>query len=521
MPAYGRTSLVNLTPATSRTFAVLAAMLLAVDLASAQGTPPSPASDAARVLEILGTPTTRSQSASLGLSLIRPDVRTVWNSALPFSLNDGSLWAGRGANVEVSAGVQHVAKFGSFRVELAAAPTIDYSQNKPFPFFTGADPTRSTFSSPWHIGTRSADLPLRFGNQRLLSVGPGRSRLAVARGDVSIGLTSEEAWWGPALRNSLVLSNNAGGVPRAFVRVVTSRWPRIGSIDAQLIAGRLTESLYFDTLTTNDLRALSGLRIEWSVGASRALRLGFARAVYSSIARRGNIADHALDAVTNWTRAEGDCTACADQITSFFGRWIFPEAGLEIYGEWGRTLLPRRLSEFLTDPHETQGFTVGGQWVVRTNTRGQLVRLQAEATNLEQSAIFGRVPGDFYTGARAPQGYTHRGQIVGAAIGPGSSSQFIGGDLLRANWRAGLFVGRIRWEDDAMFRQRIPSYFHHDVSIFSGIRGGVGTRRTDIDAELSVQRRLNYLFQNGIFNPGGRGTVRIQNVTVALRFSPK
>ena len=62
------------------------------------------------------------------IGLVAPEVNVVRNSALPFSLNDGSMWAGRGWNASIMAG--GFAQVGSVR--LIVAPTFVSEQNLPF-----------------------------------------------------------------------------------------------------------------------------------------------------------------------------------------------------------------------------------------------------------------------------------------------------------------------------------------------------------------------------------------------------
>ena len=151
-----------------------------------------------------------------------------------------------------------------------------------------------------------------------------------------------------------------------------------------------------------------------------------------------------------------------------------------------------------------------------------MLRLQSEITYLEQSLVFPDRPlADFYQGYASPQGYTQRGQSIGAATGPGSSSQWIAVDYMPREWQAGVFVGRIRWDNDALYRQGAATFLRHDVSVFSGIRGGLRTRFTDLQSEITFARRYNYLFQNGFANPGGFRTVDINNVTLTLSATPR
>ena len=124
------------------------------------------------------------------------------------------MWAGRGANALVRIGSGFSNKF----VTLIVAPRPTYSQNLGFETFPGTAPGRSAWSSPWHTGSQSADLPLRFGNQSWSLASPGQSSLAFHLDAVDAGVSSENQWWGPGVRNALLLSNQAEGVPHLFRR---------------------------------------------------------------------------------------------------------------------------------------------------------------------------------------------------------------------------------------------------------------------------------------------------------------
>jgi hypothetical protein len=210
-----------------------------------------------------------------------------------------------------------------------------------------------------------------------------------------------------------------------------------------------------------------------------------------------------------------------DQIMSLFWRWIFPQAGFEVYGEWARMDNPKTATELLVAGHHTGGYTLGFQWAQPKRAR-DFLRLQTEITYLEQSTVFpDRPPPDFYSGRATEHGYTQRGQPVGAAIGPGGSSQFVALDWLAPRWQAGWFVGRVRWNNDALYRKPGANFFQHDVTMLTGFRGARRMRFTDLSAELTFGYRLNYLFQWGDHNPGGFRTVDVRNLTLALVASPR
>ena len=166
-------------------------------------------------------------------------------------------------------------------------------------------------------------------------------------------------------------------------------------------------------------------------------------------------------------------------------------------------------------------FRSGLQWANPHRENGFL-RLQGEVTNLEQTQVLpNRPPPDYYTGRAAVQGFTQRGQVLGAAIGPGASSQFLAADWMARRWQVGAFAGRTRNENDALYRLPFVLNTQHDVTIYSGVRGGVELPHTDLSFELTVGRRLNYLFQSSYYLSSPVVATDVQNVTLGIILSPR
>lgn len=461
------------------------------------------------------------------VGILSPQIAVTWNSAIPYSMNDGAMWAGRGKSVKVSAGARAEWQTRYGRLRLDVAPQLLYSQNLPFQTIHDSVPGRSAYANPFHGPSvdASLDLPLRFGDRHLLRIDGGRSAIRFDFTRLSLGATTAEEWWGPGIRNALILSNNAAGIPRFFARTSRPLRSRFGSVEAELISGTLTKSAFFSD-QASDYRTVSGLRVEIHPAFDSTLTFGFARVVYAPI---GPFASpftltlaRSFDALFRWERIDA-VGQRSDQIASLFARWVFPVVGLEVYGEWARMGIPASFTELLTAPGYTGGWTAGFQWAQRKRNHAYL-RLQSELNYLEQSRVFpGRPTPDFYSGRASPQGYTQRGQIVGAAIGPGASSQWIALDWILPRWQAGTYVGRIRWENDAMYRQMVPTLFMHDVSVLGGLRGAWRGALTDVSVDLTYAYRYNYLFQNGFASPGRYPfrTVDVRNVTLSLAVTPR
>jgi hypothetical protein len=520
---------------------VLAALLVATFVspvrASCQVVPGTGSSigtlgaDRARVRQITGRvpDSVVTSDSNSRISPLYPTLRLVWNSALPSGGNDGALWAGRGLSGSVTGGATYRRGFEFGRLDVVLSPDFTFSANRSFFVFGGREPGRSAFSSPWHIGRSSADLPLRFGDVPLRAIGLGQSSVTLTMPRVTFGVSSANEWWGPAIRNTLLLSNNAAGVPRLFARTTRPLHTRFGDFEGRAMIGALTESPFFDYDQSNDTRSLSGLLVTYRPALDTGLTLGLSRLVMARATSNFGVVQHALDVVLRYEplRRESDTTDTGaslqrtDQLFSLFARWVVPASGFETYAEWSRMELPRSIREYLEVPQSTQGYTLGLQWVDPRATDG-FVRLQGEVTNLEQTQVLpNRPPPDYYTGRAAVQGFTQRGQVLGAAIGPGSSSQFLAADWMAKRWQAGVFLGRTRTENDALYRLPFPLNTQHDVTIYSGVRGGVMMPRTDVSWELTVGRRMNYLFQSDYYLSTPAVAVDVQNVTLSFLVSPR
>ena len=461
----------------------------------------------------------------ISASLVAPELRLVHNSALSYAPNEGSLWASRGPSTRILIG----GMFENAGLELTLAPEITWSRNQPFQVFPSTDPARHPYASPWHAPPHgSADLPLRPGAQPLLWLHPGQSSLALRWRGVRTGVGTENRWWGPGLGNALVLGADGPGFPHVFLETSAPLPTPLGDLEAAWIVGRLIASPWFVGSGEPRPRTVSGLALALEVVDG--LRLGGARLVV----REGAPAPlDALDPFVNWEPVwwmDGNGTVVepsTDQISSLYFQ-LAPAERVEFYGEWARVDLPHHLVELLETPQHSQGYTLGFQWRSEGTPSTRSVRVHAEVTNLEQTRV--RVdrplPPPFYTGRATFEGLTHKGRVLGAAIGPGAQSQHLGLDLLGPGtgpvpgWRAGLMLGRVRWENDTFSRLPMMTQFSHDTSLLLGFRAAGQASGIHAEGQVVYQKRFNYLFQNGINRPAGLRTVDVTNWTVGLTLRP-
>ncbi|HEU0299202.1 MAG TPA: capsule assembly Wzi family protein [Longimicrobium sp.] len=463
-----------------------------------------------------------AQRPSRGLRLLAPEVHLAWNSRIPFSLNDGAMWAGKGGSALLAAGV--VAEAGPLR--LVVAPEVAYAENRGFDPLLPVHWTpvqRATLRPDWQTGRNSIDLPFRQGERAWTRVYPGQSSLSLTAGPLRLGAATESQWWGPGMRNAILLSNQAAGVPHLFVQTARPARTPLGRVEAKWIAGSLRGSRWSGADSSSSARSLSGAVVVLHPAGLGGLAVGAARVVYAPASGHGDALSQGAHVFTRW-RGAGDSTAAApfEQMVSLFGRLVLPGEGAEVYGEWARYRLPGSLRDLAEAPEHTQGYTLGVQWL--RPARGGGVRLQGEHTYLEKSPTWRTRPiGSYYASAAVPEGYTHEGEVLGASVGPGGSGQWGALDWLRGDGRIGVFMGRIRWANDAYYDAPVSAqarYRGHDVSLFGGVRAGLTFAGVRADAEWAVGKRWNYLFQNYSTTWSNRDqAVNVVNHTLRLRLS--
>lgn len=501
----------------------------------------------ARLDELNGTapafPILRSTSSLLwsgtipsdGVRAIAPQLQLVRNSTIPYSRNDGGLWAGKGLSTRVSGGV--AIKRGFLRI--VVAPEFFATENDSFPPRAeniipspAVPPNRSSFSFPWYAnGPYSLDMPLRFGDKSRAQLRPGQSSILADLGSLSFGFSTENEWWGPGIDNALILSNNAPGFPHLLLRSSHPLQTLAGNVEFRWLAGGLTQSGFFDTATSNTGRSISAAVVSIRPRGLENLSIGLARSVIGTSTGWSEIPLRWLDVLHSTGHpnegAPYDSTLSPggrDQLYSMFARWVMPASGAEIYGEWGRLDFPRNLGDLLVQPNRGLAYTLGLQWTRQAFTPTGRFHIRMENTSLEQSlAQRNRFAGVWYTSRRVLQGFTNEGEVLGAAVGPGSSGQAIEFNYLSKRGYFGLEFGRTRYNEDVHQASPMLDYLRwcsHDVALAWRMHGAFSAPMGTVSIRSLSQNRLNAWFQSGHGCPRSDAMVDIRNTNFTVTFSP-
>ncbi|OYZ43683.1 MAG: hypothetical protein B7Y19_09490, partial [Sphingobacteriales bacterium 24-40-4] len=263
-------------------------------------------SNSGSLIDSLLNPVNQIYSSAYGKSkiLILPfSWQQRYNGHPSYSRNDGAMIPAKGFQSLVSAGF--FAKAGPLSVQI-----------RPEYVFAGNGTFREYRS---HLGT--ADLPVRFGNDHYSRLSWGQSSVRLNFDPVSVGLSNENLWWGPGKQNSILMSNTASGFKHLTLNTSRPIRTPIGSIETQIIAGRLEGSGFTDGLS-DDWRYLSGMVFSYQPRWAPGLFLGLTRSFQTySEDMDATFSDYLpfFQAFQKKNTDEDD--KIRDQLTSVFARW--------------------------------------------------------------------------------------------------------------------------------------------------------------------------------------------------------
>ncbi|MEX1211380.1 MAG: capsule assembly Wzi family protein [Balneolaceae bacterium] len=441
--------------------------------------------------------------------LWNPTFQLTTNSSHPHGENNAAAWYGKGMTTEWFAGGYLVSDY----LTLSLRPQLIWQQNNDFPAprFVPRNPDGESWYTTEGIGDR-LDAPFRFGPDPFWTLDPGHSSIRLHYGAFEVGYGTDPLWWGPAGRYPLTMSTNAPGFAHTFIGTrhpVSIPW--VGDLHVRWVGGKPAHSewyhpalseLSFDQLDrlgaggSLDLsgsefgygegvdRYLSGLHLTWTPTLLPDLSLGMIRMVHSPLPD-GNRTWGDIRAVLDpfqlqrlrKTQGEDNDRQVRYAVNSIYARWIWPESRFEIFGEFMRDDYAWDWRDFLMEPHHSSGYSFGFRKLFPSSL-ARWVRVHTELTNLTASYLsLVRPQGYRYTNPAVPQGHTHRGKILGAAIGPGSNSQFLHVEALTDWGRVGVFFRREA--DNNQFHYEYDQSLGRDASW-----GDYKRHRTDLTVGL-------------------------------------
>lgn len=352
---------------------------------------------------------------SVKLKLYGPEWFNSYNTKAPYGQNDGALWQGKGYNTSLTAG----ARLEAYGLELTFKPQVSWSQNREFDYMPGV--YGSEYSYFWK---GNIDLVQRYGDSSFWTFDWGDTEIRYSWNNFTAGFGFQSPWLGPAWLNPMLGSNNAGTYPKFDIGLRKTKiympytdW-YLGEIEGRAWLGYLTESDYFDNDSTNNHRQLTGFSVAYSPSILPELTLSINKI---SLARWDEKSAKYLNPLYDSNEVE-------DQKVSFGADLLFPAVGFEVYGEIG---VDDYNARGFANPFHTAIYTVGAKKELSFFRRFQKFNIRPEIifewSNFEMSQDFQLQWNymGYYSHSLIAQGYTQRGQILGAGSGYFGNSQYI------------------------------------------------------------------------------------------------
>jgi hypothetical protein len=355
-----------------------------------------------------------------------------FNSHHPFGWNDGAMIQAKGYQMLARPGVNM--QYGIFEAQIAPE----------FVFANNGNYATSQYGNP--------------NNKSYTKLFPGQSFIKAHYGAISVGVSTQNLWWGPCIYSSLLMSNNAPGFLHAFIGTRKPIKTPIGSIEFNLIGARLnsTSSIGYENNhlqprnINNDWRYLNAYVINWQPKWIKGLFLGMTRSLQQygeeSLNRPAGFASKYIPVLGLAVQKQnnfGDDTLGRDQLASFFLRWVLPKANAEFYIEYGKNDYGINFRDYINGPTHSSAYTVGFRKLI-PKTEAKYIQLETELTQLSQSPdALVRPAGNWYEHFQLFQGYTHQNQTMGVGAGFGANLQTFSATLVNGNLRNGFLVQRV------------------------------------------------------------------------------
>jgi hypothetical protein len=430
-------------------------------------------------------------------------VQSQYTSDHGYGWNDGAMIPAKGLETMFSAGIY--AQYGMLTIQLR--PEFVTAANKNFDNLNVNQ--NSTLDARYYDVYNNIDLPVQFGTGTYTKVYWGQSSIRLNYKSLSLGVSTENLWWGPGIRNSLLMSNTAPGFKHFTFNTTRPIQTPIGSFEGQFIIGQLENSGYapltpgrtyfnnpLSVAKPTDWRYLSGFVLSWQPKWVPGLFLGMTRSAQSYSKDLGSLGSY-LPFFSPFKSVSADAAINQrDTRSSLFTRWVWPEEQAEIYFEYGIDNNTNTVRNSLLQPNDGRAYIFGMRKMLPFNARGdEHIMISIEATQLAETS-YNKVLGlsSWYVNPYIRQGYTNLGQELGAGIGPGANLQTLDVSWVKGLKRIGLQLERYLHNDDYYYYafNDTGDWRRHWVDLSAGLTGEWDYGNFIFNAKLMEIYSLNY-----------------------------
>jgi hypothetical protein len=457
---------------------------------------------------------TTRKMGSVDVRIYGPELFNSYNTAYPHGFDDGVLWQGVGLNSSLSAGIRAEA----FGFEATVKPVVAFEQNKDFDILPSTA-TGSDYGYFWHGDV--IDLYQRPGDKPVYAFDWGDTELRYTYGTFTLGFGTQAVWLGPSRRNAILSSNNAPSYPKFDFGLRKTATP-IGDVEARGWWGYTSASEYASS-ASNSHSLFTGLSLSLAPAVLPGLTLGVNRVMFSEWGANG-LENMLVLSIPTFKSGHGDQD---NQEASLTADYLLPAAGVEAYVEWARDDYSPSINDVVRYPFHTQGYTLGMRKLVGFGESKRVVGvITAEITDLESSRDYEFLgPWSWYThGLYETQGATNGGQIIGAGIGTGGNSQYLGFSVYYPRGRSTIYVQRMNRDNDYVYfmnyggsaADKIDDQYKFNAEMTYGAETAYFLTDS-IRGSLGLACCMNY---NPLYNPTGHVSSIIANfyITAGLGF---
>lgn len=438
------------------------------------------------------------------VSLLPLNLQTEFNSNHPYGWNDGVMIPAKAFQTLISLGA--FAQYGPLTIQLK--PEFVTAENLRFETFNQRS-NDAIFARYYDI-YNNIDLPVRFGIRSYTKAFWGQSSIRLNSKSLSFGLSTENLWWGPGIRNSLLMSNTAPGFPHLTLNTLRPLQTPIGSFEGQVIAGRLSNSGYPplepDHLNAgtdlyipkpDDWRYLAGMIITWQPKWVPGLFLGFDKSSQTYGKDLSSIGDYLpLFSPVKRKSNDGSSIDKSDQISSIFMRWLWTQEHAEIYFEFGQYNNTKDLLQEFLSPNDSRAYIFGIRKLLPFNhSNNENILVGIEVTQLQENSVANILNGvEWYVSKNIRQGYTYQGQELGAGIGPGGNLQSIEVSWVKGLKKLGLQIERYAHNNDLYYYSyaNTDDFRRHWVDLSIAANGEWNYKNLIFNAKLQGIKSINY-----------------------------
>lgn len=387
--------------------------------------------------------------------LLPARMTTAYNSAFPYQRGGGPVWYGRGFTSVVEAGI-HL-RLGPFRAVMN--PLLFRAANASFDLApTGGSEGDLELRSP--LDPARLDAPQRFGFGPYQRLGLGAAALRFDAVGLSLGLSAGPQKWGPGDLHPMILGDAAGGVPHAMIGTQRPVPVFIGLLSARYMAGRTTQSDWFQQEAAAHERLLNGFVISLQPRGLAGLEVGASRLFHSEWPEGGaDMKTLLLRPFEGFLKGQlsGVDQRVDEQYASLFFRWLPGSSSFEIFGEYMRVDHSWDARIAVLEPDDQSAYMLGLRKVLGRQPQ-RLTTLRAEtivsgSTHRERGGA--RVEAAYrsrpvYWDARRIGGLTHRGLLLTTTAGAYANAQSLGLDRYSPEGRLTLEVDRSVVRDETL-----------------------------------------------------------------------